>query len=482
MGTSRAITSDAKLFRESKLFHSILYGLTSLAIVGTIWQVRTYISPDGISYLDLAREMLKGDPGAYFHAYWSPLFPALLALGMKVGSPFPIPLLLLAHAVVAAAALAGAAAFVFFTSEWRCLLLSVAEAGSRGTGTAGTLFGLSLYLFATFKLIGAQVLTPDMLVMVIVLAVAGTSCRLASGRGKAGSAIWLGVLLAVGYFAKAAMLPLGLLLVVLLAASRFGARMRVHLIMLTVFVFAAFVLPYITTLSKRHDTLTFGESGRLNYAWSVLKSVPMYAGWTRGSDASGTPVHSPRVLGRNPTVLEFAHTTPGTMPLWYDPSYFYEGLKIRPDLSSQIRQLKMAPGQFFASIRHSVLIFVAVFAALIAVVLLSKRTEDRAGRLALASAWLIFWAIGAFSLYSLVVLRPRYVAPFFVLLVYAGAEELFARLRFPASRFGEIVLIAGALLLFADLVASQTTRRIPMPVGSRGDIQQAVAKNLKKWG
>ncbi|MGC8551075.1 MAG: hypothetical protein ACP5M4_15445 [Acidobacteriaceae bacterium] len=61
--------------RSKRLLFLVLCGVAALAILAVIWQGRSYINPDGISYLDVAREMLKGDPGAYFHPYWSPLLP-----------------------------------------------------------------------------------------------------------------------------------------------------------------------------------------------------------------------------------------------------------------------------------------------------------------------------------------------------------------------------------------------------------------------
>ncbi len=426
--------------------------------------------------------MLKGDPGAYFHPYWSPLLPALVALTMKLTSPFHVPALLLAHGVIAISAIAGLACFAFFAAEWRYLLQSKIENVSRVADVSRVLFGLALYLFAVIKLIGAEVVSPDIPVMAIVLALAGTSCRLASGRGGWRSAIGLGFLLAAGYFTKAALLPLGLLLVLLMALLWFRGRARRRYILVALLVYAAVAGAYIGILSARQHRLTFGESGRLNYAWSVLGNAPMYAGWTQGSEASGAPVHPLQVLGWHPAIFAFGNTTPGTVPLWYDPSYFYQGLKFHFSLRMQIRQLLRVPGQLAGPMRGSAFAILLVLILLSVPVILHDLKRKPFGMPKLGASWLMAWAVGAYCMYSLVSMKPRYVAPFFVLLVYLVAEELYTRLPLGAVRLGGGVLLAGTILLCADLVVSQTVRRQLIPPGNSGKTQQVVADNLKEMG
>ena len=476
MGATRERSALKTGIRKTRLLAFSLYGLTALALLALSWQSRTYINPDGISYLDVAREMLKGNPGAYFHPYWSPLFPALLALGIRLASPAPASVLLLAHAVIALSALAALAAFIFFIYEWRCLLEPATNELTQTAFFPRTLLGLGLFLFATIKFIGANILTPDILAMAVVFALAAVTCRIAAGRGRTGSAIALGLLLAIGYLTKAALFPLGLLLLLLLALSWYRNRTRIIPVIIASIVFIALTAPYIAILSARQHKITFGESGRLNYAWSVLHNSPMYAGWTKGSQQSGTPTHPLKVLRTNPTVLAFDHTTPGTLPIWYNPSYFYQGLKAPFDLQLQLRQLRRAPSQILAPMRRS------AFAILLMLIFLAVLARKQLRAPKLAAPWLILWSIGAYCMYSLVVAQPRYLAPFFALLLYLCAEELFTRLPPGSIRVGTLVLFVAALFFILDVAYAHTIRSEPISDQHNGKVQQVIAENLKAMG
>jgi hypothetical protein len=65
--------------------------------------------------------------------------------------------------------------------------------------------------------------------------------------------------------------------------------------------------------------LTFGDTGRVNYE----SYVDGNALWFPAGSALKHPV--PRLVERPPT-YEFRTPVGGTYPLWYDPSYWHEGL------------------------------------------------------------------------------------------------------------------------------------------------------------
>lgn len=44
------------------------------------WLSRNTLNPDGVSYLDLARVLMSGDRAPFVQGYWSPLYPALVAM------------------------------------------------------------------------------------------------------------------------------------------------------------------------------------------------------------------------------------------------------------------------------------------------------------------------------------------------------------------------------------------------------------------
>jgi len=471
------VPADKRRIHETRLLNGALYVLAGLLIIAFSWQSRAGINPDGISYLDVCREILKGDHGAYFNPYWSPLFPALLAVVMKLSSPAPASILLLAHGVVAFSALAGLAAFVFFVMEWSHLLSRSRTCPTDQTGDFSRIaFGLALFLAAIIKFISTDILTPDTLVMTVVFAVAGLSCRLANRRGSTPSAICLGLLLAIGYLTKAALFPLGMLLIALLMLAWFRNRALMTRMIVASLVFLALTTPYIAELSERQHEITFGESAKLNYAWLVLQNSPAFAGWTHGLAISGTPAHPLVVLDTNPTVFEFENTAPGTLPVWYDPVYFYRGLKAPFDLRLQLKQLLRAPAQ---ALRGTGKITLVVLFVLIFLAALARKQQLRS--LKLAAPWLIAWGLGAYLMFGLVELLPRFVAPFFVILVLVGIDELFTRLPEGSVRLASLALFVGALSLISGLVFSRTLRRT-VSAESDGRAQQQLADDLKRDG
>jgi hypothetical protein len=53
------------------------------------WAVRHSMQSDGISYLDMGDAIARGDWSMATNAYWSPLYPALLGITIKLLHPSP---------------------------------------------------------------------------------------------------------------------------------------------------------------------------------------------------------------------------------------------------------------------------------------------------------------------------------------------------------------------------------------------------------
>jgi hypothetical protein len=344
------------------------------------------MNPDGVSYLDIAGKVLDGEPAALLNPYWSPLYPAILAIVLKF-FPNPanwFPAVHLANALVAFCTLA---AFTFFLRAYSNQTESLASFRAR------TAFAYALCLWGVLEAVGLGGANPDLCVTALVYLAAGLSYR------QPVRPVLLGAVLALACFAKAAMVPLSLALLILLALW----RVRLRTLAVAFATFAAILGPYVAVLSVRQHHFTFGESGRLNYAWIVLKAVPQSAGWTQPSLEAGTPQHSPRVLNTDPPVLEFSGPVSATNPLWFDPVYFHEGLQVRFDVRKQL-----------VALIHSLLSFrtacgtilFPLLAGAIVLALHSRRFPRNP---------VFYWSLAAFCLYAMVVVEPRYIAPFLVL-------------------------------------------------------------------
>jgi hypothetical protein len=144
-------------------------------------------------------------------------------------------------------------------------------------------------------------------------------------------------------------------------------------------------------------------------------------------------------------------------------------------LRLQCKQLLRAPSQALKGTGKITLtvLLVLVFLAVLARQRLRKPT--------LIAPWLIVWAFGAYFMFSLVELLPRFVAAFFVILMFVATDELLTRLPAPSLRLGRLAISAGALLLILGLVFTRTVRRTVSPE-SDGSAQQVLADDLKRNG
>src|SRR6185295_3751390 len=121
-----------------------------------------------------------------------------------------------------------------------------------------------------------------------------------------------------------------------------------------------------------------------------------------------------RKIFDDPPAFEFAEPVGGTYPVWYDPTYWYEGSVSHFDWRGQLEVVKRAAGSYYELFQEWGLQY-GLAVALISFYLLSRRAR----RLVydLKDQWsLLLPAIGGLGLYALVNVQGRYVASFMVLL------------------------------------------------------------------
>jgi hypothetical protein len=283
----------SRVMREMSTDHCtrIRYAFRGIALVLASMEgyaSRNAMNPDDRSYLDLAR--------AYLHHDW-------------------------ATTVVA---------FEFFWSGLIERRNSVNDIQISG-GLPETVLWLLGYPFFIWLSVGSLIsmVNPDLVVTTVVVLIAGVLIRI---HGSSGSA-WhlhfvLGVLLGIGYLAKAVMFPAGFLFVAATFRSQ-GQKSRWVQPVVVALIFLAVCAPQIIVLSRAKGRFTFADTGKLAYACYTYH-LPV-RNW-QGSPTSGTPVHPTRKLHENPDVFEYNGPIRGSYPPWQDPSYWNEG--IRPAFSS----------------------------------------------------------------------------------------------------------------------------------------------------
>lgn len=275
---------------------------------------------------------------------------------------------------------------------------------------------------------------------------------------------------------KTAMLPLGLGFLGLLFFMP-PKRMNRQKLLFSVTVFLLLSAPLVAILSGRVGRLSFGETGQLNYAWYVNRLQD--AGWTGSSpEAYGTPEHPPRKLTQTPLTLEFDSPVSGTYPLWYDPSYWYAGAKMRFDLRQQIIAVK-------DTLRtYEVFVFrTAAYVAGLVVLFVWCLHEKILPTVPRTFWWQVAWPVAACSMYALVHVESRFLSPFLVLFWLTIYSVLILRLKKRSiAPILATVVCAVMLTLTADLVAAgaRTMRDFVRP--RQPEDYETVAVGLRNLG
>jgi hypothetical protein len=174
-------------------------------------------------------------------------------------------------------------------------------------------------------------------------------------------------------------------------------------------------------LSKTKGRLTFGDSGRLNYAGMVSPNSPPKH-WQGEPAGSGVPKHPTRKLLEEPAVFEFAKPVAGTYSPWYDPSYWNEGVQWTFRLRSQIRVLVQSALKYAKMVIEQL--------GLVAGMLIFLFWGGAPTRRAIVCNWPLIATAGlSIGIYSLVLVTSRYVGGSVVLLFVA----ILAGIRLPRN-------------------------------------------------
>jgi hypothetical protein len=416
--TSESGKSNYKLLRICCWFVALALGAADA------WATRFTMNPDGVSYLDIGDAYWRGDWHNAINAYWSPLYSWILGCFLKVLKPsmyWEYPLVHLVNFLIYVAALA---CFEFFLATF------IAERKQRDQdltrdGLVGLsesswwVLGYSLFISSSLILIGMHYVTPDMCVAAFVYLASALILKINGGTATRKTYIVLGVILGFGYLAKAVMFPLGFVfLMTVLLAGGLG-RTSLRNTVLAGLAFLAIASPFMAALSHAKGRVTFGESGKITYEIFIDKTdifVP----------TESAVMHPVRNIFDVPRAHEFASPISGTYPLWYDPTYWHEGIKPGFQLAGELKVLKYAFLAYFMLI-GSIFLQLNVSVA----VLMFLLTAPLVACLKRASAtWPLFVpAVVAITCYAFVYTEYRYVAAFVSLLWLS----VIAGIHLPAS-------------------------------------------------
>jgi 4-amino-4-deoxy-L-arabinose transferase-like glycosyltransferase len=471
------------VIRISNEFHSakerrLVASLWAFAVVlglSQAWSWRFYIEPDGVSYIEIAHAYIQRDFAHAVNAYWSPLYSWLLALVISVAHVPEYREATCLHLVNFFIYLLSLASFAFFFAELTSSLSASAGETPSRSRWVWNVFGFSLFYFAAFQLVGVGIDQPDLIVLAVSLLATGLLIRMKRGVASRAAYVALGVALATGYLAKAVMFPLTF---VFLFCSLFAAGSWKRSAPRTAIALVTFLLvasPWILTLSKAEGRFTFGDTGRLNYAFYVNDLV-RNPYWHGEIPALGTPTHGGRRLNDIPPVEEVSGPGPGSYALWYDPTYWFDGVRPHFEWQGQLRVLRTSFGEYF----HMLSAQKGIATAFLTLVFFSGRRGEWPKEFAgLWPVWLP--AAGTLTIYSLVHAESRFIGAS-VIVVWSC---LFAAVRLPVSDWSPRLYascLAAACVAISISMTAQFARDFSQIAKGQVNRDWQIAQDLRRLG
>ena len=454
---------------------AILLGLVAA------WIGRDAMISDGISYLDLGDAYAYGNWAVAANAYWSPMYACFLGIAIRLLHPSIVWEFPVVHLVNFCCYVASLFAFRYLV---RSLLADRRDPQSDSDADgifllpewAVWLLAYALFLWATLELITISFVSPDLLLLAWVCLLAALLVRL-RGENSYASFLAFGLVLGAAYLTKSVMFPLGFVFLAVLLFSRKLSRPRVLGTLLAGIAFLVVCSPLVFLISRAKGRLTFGETGKIGYAWLVTPGAPEIH-W-QGGPGNEVPLHPTRKILDHPPIYEFAQPVAGTYPPWDDPSYWNDGLRPHFNLRSQVRVL-VASTVAYWKVLASQLAFVAGILILLLI-------GGRPARKRVLDYWPVFAiSLAALGLYSLVLVLPRYAAPFLLPPCLAAVAAVSLPKREGFDRVAKYVAIAVAVSMAVGILQpllEEGSRNLLGGLHSRSPVEQIrAAQGLKKMG
>jgi hypothetical protein len=295
-----------------------------------MWMSRGVLDPDGISYSDLAKALLRGDWRNGLSTYWSPLYSWLLALAYEIFRPGMERLIFVAHVLNFVAFLAVLLAWEWLLREWERW-----KGPPRHRAVVETV-GYAVVAWVGLHVVGLGFTSADMIVAALTIVLAILLLRVRAGVARQADFIVLGCTLGCAFLAKAA--TLALYPAVLGALAWLTWKRRDRRWQAAAALACLIPLPFILLLSAAKGRFVVNDTGRINYSWQVTgMSVE---GYKENQFWPGQAARHPlTVLMDTPRVISYASHPVGTSPVHFDPAWWCEGYPVRLNVRRQLMVL-----------------------------------------------------------------------------------------------------------------------------------------------
>ena len=261
-------------------------------------------SPDGVSYLDLAAALARGDWSVFLQGYWSPLYPALIAGASRLTGATGMALVPIAHLINAIAV--------------SCTVIVIWLWARKFSDPFFGRAALAALLLCSARPPRVEAVTPDLLVLFM-------ASWLAYELVVHGGRRWwlIGTLCGLMFLSKTSVWPW---LMVAAFARWFAARKpgQHRPLMAAALVSFAMMLFWVVPLSLKTGQPTLGSTARLNFCWYLAQCDSRTPDTHSGNHTSYQTVRLGD--GREVAVARFAANSPWTYPPWGDPTAWEQGV------------------------------------------------------------------------------------------------------------------------------------------------------------
>jgi len=443
-------------------------GLTLAA--ADAWATRFSMNPDGVSYLDMGDAIWRGDLHAAINGHWSPLYPCVAGLVLKVLRPsmyWEFPVVHLLNLVIFVWALIG---FEFLLKNFIARRKNAKPSpNSSATGLpewAWWLLGYSVFLPASLTHITMRRATPDLLLSGFIYLAAGLLLRIRSAP-QLKWFVLLGIVLGFAYLTKAVMFPLAFSFMVTAIFLNDNRPRALRLAGVSLLLFLVLAGPLVYLLSRAKGRFTISDSGRWAYLVFLNGVQPFFPD-------SPNLTHPLKKISNSPPVYDLSSAPLGTYPPWSDPSYWQDGIKPRLNLIKQAKSLFTSTKAYLRALYlpSMQLNFTSAFLLLLA---LGRRPREVFERM----EWLLVApAIAALAVYAPLLVEFRYIAPFTVFF-WLG---LFSGITVPVNRMPRTIMSATVIAVVVTsliLLAGSSIRR---QKEAEGPVYSQAAQALREKG
>lgn len=454
------------------------------------WSQRHFLNEDGVAYLDMSDAFLKHNWHLLVNPIWSPLYPVLIGAATWILHPSASYEIVLVHAINLLVLLAALASFEFLLHEVIKVCTeraeSLAETARKHVPVwALQLLGYSFFIWSTFGMIWApRMVTPDLCVATFVYLDCALLLKLRSGRNELSTCIWLGVALGIGYVAKAILFPIAFVAIIisfLLIRDRKRALLPVASMCVAFGVVSA---PLVVAMSARVGKLSYSEAGTLNYAWHVDRifgGKPLGGPFFYPSEVGAPPFlqHPMTLLFKHPDAYSFREPQILTYPPRSDMGYWGTGTKAPFNLQKQTRATTEGIATLLTD-SHILPLSALIVAGLWISLAIQGRSRTFDG---MQATWpLVIVGVVGTALYLLISVEPRYVAPFFAVILLGLLPGLLPLgLKYGERKAANCFALVAACLIVpaAGLVAYHLAG---FPRGESGELFLTVGQLLNKNG